>query len=423
VPEIGWIIFAAVLVGPVLLGLVLHRFGFSRAVSVGLGSTIVGAAFLLTREPMITPGTERSSAPPAQTGDQVSPATTEELHALRRQVATLLAERRDALPQGGGEVAAALAREKAAHSETRLALKTAIDKHAASVEAERRLAAELETARRGQTTTTDLEDARRRLAIAEATIARLEAAARAAPARTPATDPPFAPAPFSTTRPEAPPAKADPPAADVSTGAMNTPKNTEAENGAPLSPALNEASRARQFELTKIDDSELVEGRRGSYYRITCPDGAGGSRLKFEAGSYLLEGGERAFASCIDAIRKLILGPLPPTAAPRLYVQGFASRQGFQKPRRLASRDPSLRTITYLPRKSGTERYDTRVRSSNPGDRYTNADLPNLRAALVAGSIVRVTRNAIRPEILEGQLTPESNPSSRSFDLILQTAW
>lgn len=421
-PEIGWIIFAAVLVGPVLLGLLLHRFGFSRAVSVGLGSTIVAAALLLTREPTITPSAERTSAIPAETASSGARAETEELHELRRQVSALLAERRQTQSQTSGDSAAALSRETASHKETTIALKATREKLEASIEAQRRLAAELETARRAQPASTELEDTRRRLAIAEATIARLEAAARAAPPRTPTADPPFAPAPFSATRSELP-AKADPPAANVSTGATDPPKDTKADNGSPLAPALSEPSRARQFELTKIDNSELVEGRRGSYYRITCPDAAGGNRLKFEADGYQLDGGEQALASCLEAIRKLILSPLPPAAAPRLYVQAFASTQGTQRPRRLASRDPSLRAITFLPRKSGAERYATRARRSNIGESYANTDLPNLRAAFVAGSIVRATRNAIRPEILEGQLMPATSPSSRSFDLILQTAW
>lgn len=421
-PEIGWIIFAAVLVGPVLLGILLRRLGFSRAVSVGLGSTIVGAAILL-REPMVTSNADRSAATPAEISPRAEPATTDELHDLRRQVSTFPSERRQTQPHDSGEAAAALARETAAHKEMTLALKAAKEKLEASVEAQRRLAAELEAARRGQNANTELEDTRRRLAIAEATIARLEAAAQAAPARTSAVDPLFAPAPFSAVRSEPQPAEPHPPAANVATGATDASVKTDADDKTPLGASLSQASQARQFELTRIDDNELIEGRRGSYYRITCPDGVGGNRLRFEAGGYQLEGGERALAGCLEAIRKMILSPLPAAAAPRLYVQGFASTPGFQNARRLDPRNPSLKSITYLPRKSGTDRFVTRPKRSNLGGRYTNADLPNLRAALVASAIVSATKNGIRPEILEGQLRPGSNPSSRSFDLILQTAW
>jgi len=437
VQQLGWIILAAVIAGPVLMGLLLHRLGFSRAVSIGLGSTIVGAALLVSREPLIDSSTERalpslsdagspsgqsrSTAPDAERAALF--AATQELRELRRQLNTLEAERRAPAPGGTGDATAKLEREIAAHSETRLALKAMADKLEASAETQRQLATELQTARPERASVKELEDTRRRLAIAEATIARLEAATRAAPLSSAAAPLPLAPAPFSAKPPEPPPSAPAVPAEAIVTGTANPSSVPDAGNASTMGRALSEASKSRRFELTRIEDGELVEGRRGSYYRITCPDGTAGRPLRFEEGGYSIDGGQQALATCLDAIRQLILSPLPPSAEPRLYVRGFARTDGFQKPKRLDPRDARLKSITYLPKKSGTARFVARGKRQSLGDKYASAELPNLRAAYVADWITKSTRSTIRPEILEGALKSSSDPSSRSFDLVLQTVW
>ncbi len=396
--QAGWIVLAAVLVGPVLMGLLLHRLGFSRAVSIGLGATIVGAGLLVSREPLVNSSVGGRATAIQQTISEPPQATAD-------------------------DAAAALDREKSAHQETRLALKAAQDQLAASDAERHRIAAELAQAKSEVTSTKELEDARRRIVIAEATIARLEAATRTAPPQSASFPLPAVPAPFSSTPPPPTTVPEVAPSASMATGTTTPVEKPASDNASTLGLALSEAAKARKFELTRITDSQLVEGRQGSYYRITCSDGSAGNPLKFEAGGYELDGGEQALARCVKAIQQLILSPLPSAAKPRLYVQGFASTAGFVKSKRLPPRDARLRAITYLPRTSGKDRFAAKGKRRNVGSRFANAELPYLRAAYVADWIARSTKGALRAEILEGELKPGNHPSSRSFDLVLQAAW
>jgi hypothetical protein len=186
---------------------------------------------------------------------------------------------------------------------------------------------------------------------------------------------------------------------------------------------LAQAVQSRQFELEAISDTELVAGRPGSYYRIRCPDGRGGKRLNFASGAYTFDGGNKALKSCFEAVQRLLLDAFPPTTTARLYVQGFASRSGFIKPRRIPPHDQRLKSITFLPRQHDRERFIPRGKRQNATVEYGNAELPALRAAFVAEWIATSTKGAIRPEILEGALKPASDPTSRSFDLVLHAAW
>jgi len=411
-----WIIAISVVAGPILLGLVLHHLGFSRAVTLGIGMAIVGGgAILLSREPFVDSSTQHVATPSAATAlppsESNAPTAPDTSHPDT-----------EALP---AEISA-LERERMAHEQTRRALEAANAK-IASLDASRPVPPDASSSNGDelQTARDELKSAQLRLAIANAEIERLKSAIRAAePVATaaplPVTPQPFAYAPALEGQANAP-ADAAVNSSGIATGATSADARREGQS-ADLGRILAEAMRSRQFTFVKLADDELVEGRRGSYYRITCP-GTGNKPLRFGAGDYTFGSGFGALDTCVKAIENLLLQPLPPNTEHRLYVQGYASFRGFVRSRALPTHDIHLKTITYLQRIKGRDRYaSTRARQTT-GRRFVNTDLPNLRAASVAHRIETLTKRAIKPEILEGELKPDNDAVSQSFALILQVPW
>lgn len=402
-----WIIAISVVVGPILLGLLLYRLGFSRAVVLGLGMAILGGAILLNRDPLV------DLSDPREIAANPSPLSLQEESAARRTMPAAAAETE-------------FVQEKAAHEDTRRALDIAKSRIMA-LEAERRAtagaptdaAAEFKTARER------LQEAELRLAIANAEIERLKAALRAAePIATavplPATPQPFAHAP-ATEHALPPPAAPTSEGAEIATGA--TVRRGEPDDPiTAIGRTLAEAMRSQHFALVKLSNDELVEGRRGSYYRITCP-GNDNVPLRFSAGNYTFESGYAPLATCFKAVQGVLLDALPSGTRHRLYVQGFASPRSFIRPKPLPVRDTHLRSITYLPRMKDLDRFATAKTRQTTGRRFTNTELPNLRAANVAHWIGRTTNGAIQPDVLEGQLKPGNQAISQSFALLLYLAW
>ncbi|MGD9803141.1 MAG: hypothetical protein AB7E81_24430 [Hyphomicrobiaceae bacterium] len=424
-----WIFVISVVVGPVLLGFLLHRFGFSRAVAIGLGLVVFGAAALISREPLVDSSLDQQATIPSDPRAAPSSPTIEhrsaaqdEIEALRSKLATLEAIQRSATGSGN----AALEREKAAHEETRRALDAA---KARIAETQVGRAPDQGTlppeTTEPQTIRDELKAARLRLAIAEAEIERLKTAIRAAePVATaaplPATPQPFAhaPEPDRTPHPAAIPVKN---ATEITTG-DTAPAGQNESRSATIGRTLAQAMSSRSFALVKLSADELVEGRRGSHYRITCP-GKGGKSVSFGSGDYTFSLGDGPLATCFKAVQSLLLDALPQDSERHLYVQGYASQRGFIRPKPLPGRDAYLKSIAYLPRLKGRDRYATATAQQSTGHRFANAELPNLRAAYVAHWIEKASQGAIRPEILEGALKPAPDAESQSFALILQVSW
>jgi hypothetical protein len=99
-------------------------------------------------------------------------------------------------------------------------------------------------------------------------------------------------------------------------------------------------------------------------------------------------------------------------------VQGYASRRAFLKPKPFPPRDARLQSVAYLPRHEG-QRFAATPAMQKVADRYTNTELPNLRAAYVADWIGKATHGAVRPEILQGEHRADADPLSQGFTLLL----
>ncbi|MGE0768466.1 MAG: hypothetical protein AB7L90_18585 [Hyphomicrobiaceae bacterium] len=434
-----WIFTISVVVGPVLLGLLLHRLGFSRAVAVGLAAVLLGGAILISREPASERGAELPVAPQqvstaSSPSQAVSPVTETAITAalvqtLLQEVRALRTKLASFDPERGGHASplriADLDTEKAAHAETKRALEVA-KARIASLSAERAApAAHSAIASTYQKTNEELQAARLRLAIANAEIERLKAAVRAAEPVATAASLPATPQPFAHAPARAEPAATTGKATEIATG-TTSPRVSGASESASRSAAIGkmlaEAMRSRRFALVKLANEDLVAGRHGSYYRITCP-GSGATPLSFRAGDYTFNGGYGSLEACFKALQALLLDALPADTGRRLYVQGYASQRGFIRPKAFPTRDTHLRSIEYLPRITGRDQFSTSKARQTTQRRFANADLPNLRAANVAHWIDRASKGAIRPEILEGELQPGNNATSQSFCLLLHVTW
>jgi hypothetical protein len=418
------IIVASIVAGAILLSFLLHRLGFSRAVVLGLAVAILGATTLVSREPLVDSSAESFALSPtettADTAGSAGQAMRSEIARLRARIAAL-----EAAADGAStatEATAALDRERAAHRQTREALKAASTRLAAlEVGPSLSATAPARSDAAAGTPTDDLATTRLKLALAEAEIIRLQAALRAAEPVATASPLPAAPAPFSNA-PDRVPASIPTAAAGIVTGAPQRDPQPEqaphqARDAAALDRILAEAIRTGDFTLARLDDDEVVAGRHGRYLRITCPD-KDGRPLGFSSGDYTLAGGDGALATCFAAVREALLEALPASGRPRLYVQGYASRRAFLKPKPFPPRDARLQSVAYLPRHEG-QRFAATPAMQKVADRYTNTELPNLRAAYVADWIGKATHGAVRPEILQGEHRADADPLSQGFTLLL----
>lgn len=109
-----------------------------------------------------------------------------------------------------------------------------------------------------------------------------------------------------------------------------------------------------------------------------------------------------------------------------LFVRGYADRGGSFR-RQMLETHP-IRDISYFPLADPADRllthYVRKPASKKIGDFYTNADLPNLRAAFFKGAMDRFLNDCrlsrpLTPEavILEGAVIDVNAPDHRSIDL------
>lgn len=358
--------------------------------------------------------------------------TRDEIASLRTLAKSLETRSTAAEPSPDARAANALAvleSERAAHEKTRVALK-AVEDQVAVLEASRaRLAEDLASGEAERAAARkSADEAQRRLVLAEASIARLEAAVRGVSPRSEPSPLPNAPTPFSSLQPPAiaatsaiRPSATEPRRPEAPAAAAASAESPGA--GGEVARRLAAGLSTRQLTLEKISPTELVQGQRGTYYRIACRDAASGKRLVFDGGAYTVAGGDAQLDACLKALQQAVLGTLPSGTAQKLYVQGFASPSGFIKPQRMPPGDTNLKTVDYLPLRRDSGQFGAPPVRQTVTATFANKELPVLRGAYVADRIANAIKGALKPEILEGDVKPAADEASRSFDLVLHVAW
>ena len=351
-------------------------------------------------------------------------ATSAELLALRGRLAAVENSQAKVAETAETNALAVLDSERVAHEKTRVALR-AVEEQVAALEASRKRLADEQASFAAERQ--ELAETRARLVLAEASIARLEAASRSPVAAAPAADTaPLASVPQPFSAQPAPPATA--PAAkapDVRSNASAASEPVAIAKGptTELGRKLGGGLTTRQFVLAALASPEFVQGRQGSFYRITCRDAASGKRLIFDAGAFALSGGDAGLDACFKSLQQAVIAQLPANTERKLFVQGFVSPSGFVKPQKMPATEGHLANVDYLPFLKDAGQFAAKpIRQSVSGS-FANKELPVLRAAYVGDWIGNATKSTLKAELLEGETKPSGDDASRSFDLVLYVKW
>lgn len=390
------------------------------------------------------PGTTASQLQADLDGERLAHIETRnELRTLRDQLVSLEAARSkaaDATTAAGLQIS--LESERAAHEKTRATLKALEERTAALDAAARRQDQELRrTTEELASARTDGQRWQARLLQIEAEMQRQTAARRGAGevqtalpspptpfsgTSPPAASPPAAEATSLKTAPESaatdsPPPETTAPVTSVSPATLTVPARPPA--AAPLRSSLDAGLANSVFDLQLMAVPELVQGKPGSYYRIVCRETPGGKRLKFVSGGYSIAGGEARLAACVKALSSDVLSVIPAGVPKILYVQAFASRQGFARPQPIAASDEQLKALSYLARVGEAPIFASSPRQQTVASTFDNSHLPLLRAGSIADWVETFTKEAVSPVLLEGEFRDNGEEVSRSFDFIVYVKW
>ncbi|MDX2157231.1 MAG: hypothetical protein SFW09_12045 [Hyphomicrobiaceae bacterium] len=326
-----------------------------------------------------------------------------ELAAAREQVKALQASSAAAVDTAVASVLTVLDSERAAHDKTRIALAAVQDQVAGLEAARKQLAEDLEQARRGRDAASPTGGQKAAPTMDTSPQRAQEAAAppvsgSAGPVST-AAAPIVAPSPFSGTRPAAVPTPSSPLRATLAAGLVTN-----------------------AFTLTADPDEEIVQGRRGTYYRVVCRGQGGKKRIAFASGSYNPADGDAGVEACARSLREAVISKLPAAVDSGLYVLGYASDQRFIKPKPIPAADAHMKSVSYLPRASTGAQFGATAGKLTV-TAFANKEVSTLRGAYIADVVGTATKGALAPVALEGTVKPASDEAATSFDLILFARW
>ncbi len=162
------------------------------------------------------------------------------------------------------------------------------------------------------------------------------------------------------------------------------------------------------YNMAKLGNSELVNGNRGSYYKITLRNPADGKPYRFASGSYSKITNDTQFKQSLDRVISDIRGAFDDKRAYQIYVQGKASA-GVYSGEMADGFDYS--NVDVLKNLDGSYGPDLLGRTYGPV-KITNDDLPDLRGAFLQEFIAK-NYKVTKPVILEGRVSKSKRPSNR----------
>ena len=175
------------------------------------------------------------------------------------------------------------------------------------------------------------------------------------------------------------------------------------------------------FDVSTYPDNELIRGQKGRYYVIDLKDAsANGVRFQFEPGKYVISARQKRFRKALNELAQKILQQVDGKVEYRILVRGSADASPTFRGR--FEPDHEYTNIRYM-RNLGRERYVNEFGTMQiDGPTFKNSDLPNLRAAFLQDTVVKVYP-LNKPVILEGSVTSRVDQSDRNVELMLYINW
>jgi len=169
--------------------------------------------------------------------------------------------------------------------------------------------------------------------------------------------------------------------------------------------------------------NELVQGKKGTYYRVELKSMIPTEKVLFKGGEYVIDGFNPKFSESINHFNEDIINNLKAGGVPfQIYVMGSADQIGAGLHWNLAP-GYEYRSVRFHKRLGSnlfSSELEPPVVIPNP---YTNNDLPNLRAEFIRNTLGNDPYN-LSADILEGGITENySQPLDRNVVFLLYIAW
>ncbi|MGO9543670.1 MAG: hypothetical protein ACLPPF_02610 [Rhodomicrobium sp.] len=167
--------------------------------------------------------------------------------------------------------------------------------------------------------------------------------------------------------------------------------------------------------VQKLESRELVEGEIGDYYLIGLKDAGTGAPITFPPASFVITEKADALHSAMEELREAVLKRIPERWQYKIFVRGQADGGSFKEP----IADDAYRNLEYLPpRDASGSNYQAQFVRKHFDGQYENEDLPNLRAAFMAQTLLKTIKGEA-PVLLGNNPQPGSNTANRRAEIIL----
>lgn len=194
-----------------------------------------------------------------------------------------------------------------------------------------------------------------------------------------------------------------------------------------LSHKLQSKYSGNNWSLNRIPNPELIDNKKGVYYRIDLEDAIHKDVLKFDMEEYVLEDLDERFGKGIsDFADKVTDIMFNAKVDYEIFIIGSADQDMPNNGLLKKELDPRysgsvFRNIKYFEKLEGSESmFHSKEKQHVVSSFFTNQDLPNLRAAFLKYKLMATFKLFKEPTILEGSVKEQlTDEKERNVTLIL----
>lgn len=174
------------------------------------------------------------------------------------------------------------------------------------------------------------------------------------------------------------------------------------------------------YNSYQIPTSELVSGKKGSYYLIDLKNTEKQTILKFENGKYIINNLNKDFGVSIVNFLNDFDYLIKHTQNAKIYILGSADILGNNTFHGVFEPSKVYSTI-YFHKQISPELFSPEISEINISNHFKNSELPILRSAFLQD----ILKNpyGYESEIIEGTVSLNINSEERNVKIILYTDW
>jgi len=178
----------------------------------------------------------------------------------------------------------------------------------------------------------------------------------------------------------------------------------------------NSSVKTQEFPHKLVDSN-----KDGKYFTINLIDASSTDTLKFDKGHYTISSFNKNYMASVNSFNKMIK-PLKEYGNYKLYIKGSADSLGDHKWKRTFDSSYRYTSFKYHPdtsRHKTGEFFSSKFDSLHFEDSIRNRDLPALRSLFIAEKLSNSYYGFKTPELLEGRVEKQLNPSLRNVTIFL----